>query len=120
MTGAICSLEELCDEAHAYRALTFVAEVHAVGQCGKEGAGVGERVGIQINMDISTSNIDSYDGSTNSYKRFLKTSRPVGWREEMSKLQNMFSAQYLCFWCDPQCEDLPGVVIPSQVSITIC
>ena len=28
MSGAICPLEEMCDIAHAYGALTFVDEVH--------------------------------------------------------------------------------------------
>ena len=71
---------------------------------------------------LKTSNIDSYNGTTQSYDEFLRTSRPVGWREEMSKLENMVSAQ-----SDPdvtrsvriRCIS-PGVVIPSQVSITIC
>ena len=35
MTGAICPLEELCDVAHRYGALTFVDEVHAVGLYGE-------------------------------------------------------------------------------------
>ena len=80
-----------------------------------------------LDMDLtapnfSTSNIDSYDGSTNSYEEFLMASRPVGWREEMSKLENMFTAQ-----ANPRVTRSvrircisPGVVIPSQVSITIC
>ena len=80
-----------------------------------------------LDMDLtapnfSTSNIDSYDGDFNSYRRFLQTSRPVGWREEMSKLEDMTSAG-----ANPgvtrsvriRCIS-PGVVIPSQVSITIC
>ena len=37
MDGAICPLEELCDVAHKYGALTFVDEVHAVGLYGHEG-----------------------------------------------------------------------------------
>ena len=80
-----------------------------------------------LDMDLtapnfSTSNIDSYDGGTNSYKQFLETSRPVGWREEMSKLENMHSAQAhpdVTRSVRIRCIS-PGVVIPSQVSITIC
>lgn len=52
MTGAICPLEELCDVAHKYGALTFVDEVHAVGLYGDQGAGVGERDGLLGKMDI--------------------------------------------------------------------
>ena len=52
MTGAICPLEELCDIAHKYGALTFVDEVHAVGLYGHNGAGVGERDGLMHKMDI--------------------------------------------------------------------
>ncbi|KAF7240062.1 5-aminolevulinate synthase, erythroid-specific, mitochondrial [Varanus komodoensis] len=39
MDGAICPLEELCDVAHRYGAITFVDEVHAVGLYGAHGAG---------------------------------------------------------------------------------
>ena len=71
--------------------------------------------------NFSTSNIDSYDGNPNSYRVFLQTSRPVGWREEMSKVEDMASAR-----AQPgvtrsvriRCIS-PGVVIPSQVSITL-
>ncbi|KAG8147292.1 putative 5-aminolevulinate synthase protein, partial [Naja naja] len=51
MDGAICPLEEMCDVAHRYGAITFVDEVHAVGLYGVQGAGIGERkarVGIQV------------------------------------------------------------------------
>jgi 5-aminolevulinate synthase len=37
MNGAISPLEELCDIAHKYGALTFVDEVHAVGLYGEQG-----------------------------------------------------------------------------------
>ena len=59
MTGAICPLEELCDVAHRYGALTFVDEVHAVGLYGDEGAGVGEREGLLDKMDIISGTLGS-------------------------------------------------------------
>ena len=79
-----------------------------------------------LDMDLtapnfSTSNIDSYNGSTTSYMVFLQTSRPVGWREEMSKLENMTSvraAPGVTRSVRIRCIS-PGVVIPSQVSITM-
>ena len=71
---------------------------------------------------LSTSNIDSYNGSTISYTDFLLSSRPVGWREEMGKLEDMTSAGGISDVTRSvriRCIS-PGVVIPSQVSITIC
>lgn len=54
VSGAICPLEELCDIAHRYGALTFVDEVHAVGLYGAHGAGVGERDNVMHKIDIVT------------------------------------------------------------------
>ena len=67
MTGAICPLEELCDVAHAHGALTFVDEVHAVGLYGKEGAGVGERDGIQDKIDIISGTLGKAYGNIGGY-----------------------------------------------------
>ena len=76
-----------------------------------------------LDMDLtapnfSTSNIDSYDGSYNSYRIYLQRTHPVGWREEMSKLEDMSSAQStpdVSRSVRIRCIS-PGVVIPSQVS----
>ena len=67
MDGAICPLEELCDVAHRYGALTFVDEVHAVGLYGPQGAGVGERDGIMHKMDIITGTLGKAYGNVGGY-----------------------------------------------------
>ncbi|KAF7459786.1 Hypothetical predicted protein [Marmota monax] len=52
MDGAVCPLEELCDVAHEFGAITFVDEVHAVGLYGARGGGIGDRDGVMPKMDI--------------------------------------------------------------------
>ena len=56
MDGAICPLEELCDVAHHYGALTFVDEVHAVGLYGHEGDNYFQILLIRNILDDSISN----------------------------------------------------------------
>lgn len=51
-TGAVCPLEEMCDIAHKFGALTFVDEVHAVGLYGPRGGGIGDRDRVMHKMDI--------------------------------------------------------------------
>ncbi|KAM9474758.1 5-aminolevulinate synthase, erythroid-specific, mitochondrial isoform 2-T2 [Clarias gariepinus] len=67
MDGAICPLEELCDVAHKYGALTFVDEVHAVGLYGPHGAGVGERDGIMHKIDIVSGTLGKAFGCVGGY-----------------------------------------------------
>ncbi|XP_053481225.1 5-aminolevulinate synthase, erythroid-specific, mitochondrial isoform X2 [Ictalurus furcatus] len=67
MDGAICPLEELCDVAHKYGALTFVDEVHAVGLYGQHGAGVGERDGIMHKIDIVSGTLGKAFGCVGGY-----------------------------------------------------
>lgn len=67
MTGDICPLEELCDVAKAYGAITFVDEVHAVGLYGEHGAGIGERDGVMDKMDIISGTLGKAYGNIGGY-----------------------------------------------------
>lgn len=67
MSGAICPLEEMCNIAHEYGALTFVDEVHAVGLYGKHGAGIGEERGIEHLIDIVSGTLGKAYGNVGGY-----------------------------------------------------
>uniref|UniRef100_UPI00398F203C 5-aminolevulinate synthase, erythroid-specific, mitochondrial-like isoform X1 n=2 Tax=Pristiophorus japonicus TaxID=55135 RepID=UPI00398F203C len=67
MDGGICPLEEMCDVAHKYGAITFVDEVHAVGLYGTHGAGIGEQDGIMHKLDIISGTLGKAFGCVGGY-----------------------------------------------------
>lgn len=67
MSGVVSPLEELCDVAHKYGALTFVDEVHAVGLYGKHGSGIGELHGVLDKMDVISGTLGKAVGCIGGY-----------------------------------------------------
>ncbi len=52
MDSDIAPVDEICDIAARYRALTYLDEVHAVGLYGPQGGGIAEREGIGHRLDV--------------------------------------------------------------------
>lgn len=55
MCGSIGPIEQICDLAEKYGALTFLDEVHAVGMYGPHGAGVAEHLDFEYHADRTSS-----------------------------------------------------------------
>ncbi|XP_070766366.1 5-aminolevulinate synthase, non-specific, mitochondrial-like isoform X2 [Enoplosus armatus] len=67
MDGAVCPLEDMCDIAHKFGAITFVDEVHAVGLYGLRGGGIGDRERVMHKMDIISGTLGKAFGCVGGY-----------------------------------------------------
>ncbi|MBN9514076.1 MAG: 5-aminolevulinate synthase [Alphaproteobacteria bacterium] len=67
MDGDISPINEICDVAHRYDALTYLDEVHAVGMYGDGGGGVAERDGALDKVDIVQATLAKAFGVVGGY-----------------------------------------------------
>lgn len=67
MDGDICPMEEICDLAREFNALTYLDEVHAVGMYGPRGAGIAEKLGLMGRIDIINATLAKAYGVMGGY-----------------------------------------------------
>ena len=67
MDGDVSPIEQICDLADRYGAITYIDEVHAVGLYGEHGAGYLEQLGIQHRVDIVNGTLGKAYGVTGGY-----------------------------------------------------
>ena len=67
MDGDVSPIEEICDLADRYGAMTYIDEVHAVGLYGEHGAGYLEKLGVQDRVDIVNGTLGKAYGVTGGY-----------------------------------------------------
>ena len=67
MDGDFGKIEEICDLADEFGALTYIDEVHAVGMYGPRGAGVAERDGLMHRIDIINGTLGKAYGVMGGY-----------------------------------------------------
>ena len=67
MDGDISPMEEICNIADKYGAITYIDEVHAVGLYGEHGGGWTEKLGLQTRVDIINGTLGKAYGIQGGY-----------------------------------------------------
>ena len=67
MDADIAPIEQICDLAEKYNALTYIDEVHAVGMYGPTGGGVAEERGLMDRIDIIQGTLAKAYGMVGGY-----------------------------------------------------
>lgn len=67
MDGDVGHIEEICDLADKYNAITYIDEVHAVGLYGDTGAGYCEKLGLEDRVDIINGTLGKAFGCQGGY-----------------------------------------------------
>ena len=67
MDGDVSPIEEICNLAEKYNAITYIDEVHAVGLYGERSAGYLEKLGVQDRVDIVNGTLGKAIGVTGGY-----------------------------------------------------
>lgn len=67
MDGDVGLIEEICDLADKYSAMTYIDEVHAVGLYGEHGGGYVEKLGLENRIDIVNGTLGKAFGVQGGY-----------------------------------------------------